>query len=179
MKLLHVTEVLGKYVDWSRIPDLHLYEACQRGQIVHAACGVSALGGYVAPLPEAYAGYYKSFRRWFDHNVARVIMAEQTLVDSNFGFTGRPDLVVELINGLILLVDLKTPIAESKTWRVQLAAYLYLLNKHFDTGKLVVNSASLRLRANGAEAIAVRYDDWLADFDIFLSALNAHRALIG
>jgi predicted RecB family nuclease len=178
MKILHVTEILGKYIDWSRIPDLRLYEACQRGQIVHAACGVSALGGYVAPLPEAYAGYYKSFRRWFDHNVARVIMAEQTLVDSNLGFTGRPDLVVELINGLILLVDLKTPIAESKTWRIQLAAYWYLLDRAGTEVKIQA-SASLRLRANGAEAVAVRYDDWLADFDIFLSALNAHRALIG
>ena len=177
MKIYHVTEILGKYVDWSRIPDLRLYEACQRGQIVHAACGVSALGGYVAPLPDVYAGYFKSFRRWFDANVARVIMAEQTLVDSNLGFTGRPDLVVELINGLILLVDLKTPIAESKTWRFQLAAYWYLLDKP----KIIKvdASASLRVRANGAEAVAVRYDDWLADFVIFLSALNAHRALIG
>ena len=176
MKLLHVTEVLGKYVNWSRIPDRRLYEACQRGQIVHAACGASALGGYVAPLPDAYAGYFKSFRRWFDHNVKRVLMAEQTLTNGNFCFTGRPDLVVELINGLVLLVDLKTPLAESKTWRVQLAAYWYLLDKP----KIITvdSSASLRLKPNGAEAVAVRYDDWLADFDIFLSALNAHRALV-
>jgi len=175
MKILHVTEVLGKYIDWGRIPDRILFNACQRGQVIHAACGVFALGGYVAPLPDNYAGYFYSFRRWKNQNVSRVIMAEKTLVDPVFGFTGRPDLVVELINGLVLLVDLKTPIAESKTWRVQLAAYWYLLDK---AGVKVNSAASLRVKPNGAEAVAARYDDWLADFDIFLSALNAHRALV-
>jgi len=177
MRFLHVTEVLGKYIDFSRIPDLRLYEACQRGQIVHAACGATALGGYVAPLPDRFAGYLESFKRWFTNNVRRVLMVEQTLVCESFGFTGRPDMVVELINGLVLLVDLKTPLVESKTWAVQLAAYWYLLDKPKIIN--VDSSASLRVRPNGAEAVAVRYDDWLADFDIFLSALNAHRALIG
>lgn len=176
MRLLHVTEVLAKYIDFSRVPDLRLYEACQRGKMVHSACTAFALGAWVRPLPDAYKGYFESFSRWFSHNVIRVIFAEQTFFNSALGFTGRPDLVVELINGLLLLIDLKTPIAESKTWRVQLAAYCYLMDQ---AGVKINASASLRLRANGAEAIAVRYDDWLNDFNIFLSALNAHRALIG
>lgn len=175
MKILHVTEVLGKYVDFSRVPDFRLFEASQRGRIVHAACGAFALGGYIRPLPDAYAGYFKSFKRWFKNNVKFAVIVERTFVDDALGFTGRPDMVVELINGLYLLVDLKTPIAESRTWAVQLAAYWYLLDK---AGVPVNAAASLRLKPNGAEAVAVRYDDWKPDFNIFLSALNAHRALI-
>jgi len=176
MKIYHVTEVLGKYVDWSKIPDLRLFEACQRGQIVHAACGALALGAWVRALPEAYSGYVKSFERWFKNNVKRVVIVEQTFVSKSLGFSGRPDMVVELINGLLLLVDLKTPIAESKTFKFQLAAYMYLLNQG---GIYPQGAASLRLKAKGSEAIAVRYDDWQNDFNIFLSALNAHRSLIG
>jgi len=176
MKNYHVTEVLGKYINWSKIPDLRLFEACQRGQIVHTACGALALGAWVRALPEEYSGYVKSFERWFNNNVKRVVIVEQTFVSKSLGFSGRPDMVVELINGLLLLVDLKTPIAESKTWKFQLAAYQYLLH---EAGIKTPAAASLRLRANGSEAIAVRYDDWLNDFNIFLSALNAHRSLIG
>ena len=176
MRIFHVTEILGKYVDFSRIPDQVLFEACQRGQIVHSACSALALGAWVRPLPPTYSGYFESFERWFNNNVKRVVIVEKTFVNETLGYTGRPDLVVELINGLFLLVDIKTPIAEGKTWKVQLAAYNYLLNQ---VGIFPQSSASLRLKPNGAEAIAVRYDDWIYDFNIFLSALNAHRSLIG
>lgn len=175
MKKIHVTGTLGKYIDWARVPDRLLVEASQRGQIVHAACGAFALGGYVKALPAAYAGYFTSFKRWYRANVKRCILAERTFVSREFGFTGRPDLVVELINGQNALVDLKTPIAESKVWAVQLSAYWYLLDK---AGFQIDIAFSLRLRKRGTEALATPYKDWLSDFDIYLSALNAHRALV-
>lgn len=176
MKILHVTEILGKYVDFSRVADQVLFEASQRGQIIHRCCGAYALGGYVAPLPDHLAGYFKSFCRWFDANVKRVVLVEKTMVDETLGFTGRPDLVVELFTGHILLIDIKTPAAVNKAWRVQLAAYTYLLNQIYIK---VDGAASIRLKSSGGEAVANRYDDWLADFNVFLSALNAHRFLIG
>ena len=176
MKILHVTEILGKYVDFSRVPDQALFMASQRGQIVHRVCGAYAVGAYVAGLPDHLVGYFKSFKRWFDANVKAVVLVEKTMVDPTLGFTGRPDLVVELFNGLDLLTDLKTPIAESKTWGVQLSAYWHLCNRY---GIRLDGAASLRLKPNGGEAIATRYDNSANDFNVFLSALNAHRYLIG
>lgn len=176
MKIYHVTEILAKYVDFSRVPDLRLYEATQRGRIVHAACVAFALGAFVKPLPAAFSGYFQSFVDWFDINVVQVVLAEQTFLNEGFGFTGRPDLLVKLIGGEYVIVDLKTPVAVSGTWQFQLAAYWYLLDSE---AYKIDYAASLRLRPNGGRALATTYSNWKTDFNIFLNALNAHRGIIG
>jgi len=175
MNIYHVTEILRKYVDFSRVPDLRLYEASQRGSIVHRACAAFCSGAYVAPLGEAYQGYFVSFQRWFDAYVKKVVLVEKTFIDSVWGFTGTLDLFCEMSNGVRALIDIKTPIAESHAWRVQLSAYRHLLESN---GIETNASIALRLKKDGSEAIATRYPKWKDDFKVFLFALNAHRALI-
>ena len=178
MKIFHVTEVLGKYFDWSLIPDQLLAEACTRGNVVHITCGAYALGAHLTKIQNpAYRGFIESFIRWFDDNVAEVVAVEQAFINLVLGYTGRLDFLFRLNSGELALVDIKTPAALSKTWRCQLAAYNALLTNAKVTADAIM---SLRLKANGGPALGNRFEgNILQDYNVFLSALNAHRALIG
>jgi len=176
MKIYSVTEVLGKYFDWSKIPDQVLAEACTRGSLVHSACAARALGGYVGRLPGMYAGYYESFCTWHANNVKATVFCEHRITCEKFGFTGQMDFVFLLNSNEFALVDVKTPIALGKSWKCQLAAYEYLLGtKDFEVDSIM----SLRLKMSGGAALGERYDgERVSSFNVFLSALNAHRSLI-
>jgi len=177
MEIYSVTEVLGKYFDWSRIPDQVLAEACKRGSLVHSACAARALGGYVGRLPGMYAGYYESFCTWHKNNVKATMLCEHRLTCDRLGFTGQLDFVFILNTDEKALVDIKTPAALGKSWKCQLAAYDYLLEQiplHVDT------LLSLRLKMSGGAALGERYEgERVSSFNVFLSALNSHRNLIG
>ena len=176
MKIYSVTEVLGKYFDWSKIPDQILAKACQRGSVVHSGCAAMALGGYVGRVPELYSGYLHSFDQWFTANVVETLLCEQRYTCMSLGFTGQFDFVFKLYSGELALVDIKTPAALGSSWGCQLAAYDYLLKLEDITVDCIL---SLRLKMRGGPALGERYEGNRAnDFNVFLSALNAHRNLI-
>jgi hypothetical protein len=166
------TEVLGKYVDWHRIPDKILAQAIRRGNSVHTACGGYALGGYVAPLPLQYQGYFDSFKLWYDQFVERTIEVEKRYTCHLYKYTGQLDIISFLKSKRFALIDIKTPVTESKTWRIQLASYRHLLQSNDIE---VDESMILQPKASGKIARAYKYDDWEMDFNIFIGALNAHR----
>ena len=175
MEIYSVTTVLGKYFDWSKIPDQILADACTRGSLVHSACAARALGGYVGRLPGLYAGYYESFSTWHENNVKATIFCEHRIACEKLGFTGQLDFVFLLNTGETALVDIKTPAPLGKTWKCQLSAYAYLL----ETEDFFVDSLmSLRLKRSGGAALGDRYDgERVSSFNVFLSALNSHRSL--
>ena len=172
-----VTEVLGKYIDWSKIPSEVLYNACQRGTAVHSYCEALARGNYMMDPAESIRGYVRSFARWFDQNVVDVLLVEKRLTNKELGLTGRPDFVFKIKSGELVLTDIKTPVPISKTWRFQLSAYDYLLR---DVGVIHVDACmSLRLKRDGSAAMGQRYESGRVDaWNSFLSALNAHRAIM-
>ena len=167
-----VTKVLGNYVDFSAIPDQILHRACQRGTAVHSACAALAVGAYV-PVPTHLSGYVVSFKNWFESFVAKTLVIEQRFYDHALGYDGQPDFVFEMITGTINLVDIKTPVTESKTWCAQLAAYKVLVEDNLPIK--IDRCMALQLRENGSEAKAIPYDYTVDDFTAFLSALNADR----
>ena len=178
MKIYSVTEVLSKYVDWSKIPAALLALACQRGTDTHTQCSLYASLGYFLNPPTECLGYIESFRVWFDQNVKNVLLNEQRFTCQKFGFTGRLDFVFQLNTDEVVLIDIKTPLSESKTWKGQLAAYDYLVKNY---GKIKSDDMmSLRLRPDGKPARGVRYGgDKLRYFNYFLSALTGHRGFVG
>lgn len=178
MKIFHVTEVTGRFSDWDKIPKDTLENACRRGSAVHLACTSHVNFGYCLSLPDEWQGYYDSFCNWYEQNVWRTFFVEERIVDEVFGFTGMLDFLFALHGGEIVLTDIKTPLAESKTWKAQLAAYGYLLREvkkfRFD------DMMSLRLNPNGNGAKGVRYGGHESEyFSYFLSGLNACRGLMG
>ena len=171
MNLPRVTEVLEPYTDFSKIPEHILEQAKHRGTKVHSACAAYALGLF-CPIPTEYAGYFLSFQQWFDTFVEEVVYVEEGLVDETYGFQGHIDFYGRLKRLGMALIDLKTPIALYKQWKVQLAAYRRLLD--IDRKKVEV-VASLQLDPYGGIPKMTRYEESAQDFNIFLGLLNGYH----
>lgn len=165
--MITVTQALSPFVDLSMISDARLHYASARGTAVHRACSAYAQGLWVPALPSDYQLYFDSFKRWFDAWVKDIIWVERQLTDNTYRFSGHPDLYCYLISGEKLIVDHKTPVTESPTWKAQIAAYCHLAEA--ESGMV------LRLRPDGTEALATRYFNRAADFAAFLAALTAYR----
>lgn len=173
MRYPSVTEVLGKYSDFSNVPPERLEAACERGKAVHAYCASYALGVW-SPKIEGAEGYCNSFLSWFNEYVEEVLLVEEELVDEVLGFVGHPDLVVRLRGDVLATVpDLKTPITLNPIWAAQIAAYLHLALIRFP--KKVGRGGSLRLDPKGRPAKFKDYNDTGRDLQAFLSALYAHK----
>jgi hypothetical protein len=178
MKIYSVTEVLGKYVDWGKIPADILAAACARGSETHTGSELYAKFGYPGPLSAGVKGYVQSFINWFDLNVEKVLIVEQRFECPDYLFTGRPDFLFLLRTGEIALTDIKTPVSESATWKCQLAAYDHLIKKNTKYKKIDA-LLSLRLRADGSPARGQRYETGRdVYFSYFLAALTAHRGIL-
>lgn len=165
-----VTQVLGKYMDWSAVnPDV-LDAAADRGTRVHTYCATYAKGLF-AVVPAGCDGYCRSFRAWFDDMVVEVVAVEVELEDPVQGYKGHPDLIAVLRGDKKpSLLDLKTPLAESKLWPAQVAAYKHLAKK-YDVQRV----ASVRLRSDGSRALFNEYTSSAQDLRAFFCALYAHK----
>jgi predicted transglutaminase-like protease len=81
-----------------------------------------------------------------------------------------------MMDGQYALLDLKTPLAGSRTWFAQIAAYK---RAAIENGYKVDNAGTIQADPNGGTARV----KWLSDtkenelmaFNAFLGALNAHR----
>ena len=169
-----VTEVLSPWADFSRIrPDV-LEAAADRGTQVHDICAMIAQGLYFpeSDIPENCAGYIKSFRRWIDFVVDDVILVEARLVDDAFLYHGQIDLFVHEKHCEHILVDLKTPVALQRSWRLQLAGYKNLVEKN---GYHPDRVGSLRLNPEGKTPTMKWYDGGTQDMNLFLQCLNLYR----
>jgi hypothetical protein len=169
MNFQSVTQVISPWVDWSKIPPGVLQYAGERGTLVHDLCVKISYSQFVIVPPDCEV-YVNNFRRWYDSNVEEVLMCEERLYESAFLFDGKPDFVVKLKEGIIALVDLKTPLLKSKSWRLQLAAYKHLC---INAGYKIDRAGSLQLA--GPSAKMIWYEENSRDFTVFLSALNVNR----
>jgi hypothetical protein len=167
--LPRVTEVLSPYVDFSRIAPDVLEAASDRGVRVHNCCAAYAKRIYVGPVDADCNGYVESFLVWFNKYVATVLAVEFELV-SPFGYVGHADLIVRLKDGRVAVVDLKTPLAGSKTWKAQIAAY-----KRAATEFSPDVAGTLQLHPEGKAPKMTWLEDEVMAFNAFLSALNAQR----
>lgn len=170
-----VTEILSPYTDFSMIPPEILLAAATRGTSVHHLCGAYALDIYINEIPDGQHGYVKSFKGWFNRNVKEVIAVEFE-VTSAHGYIGHADFLFVMMDGQYALLDLKTPLAGSRTWFAQIAAYK---RAAIESGYKVDNAGTIQPDPNGGTARV----KWLSDtkenelmaFNAFLGALNAHR----
>ncbi len=172
MRLLTVTEVLRPYVDYSMVAEDLLLLAQERGTEVHRFCAAYAQGVWL-PVPQGLEGYCRSFARWFDDFVGKVIAVEKRLLNPILGFSGQPDLIAELKGeeGAVV-VDYKTPATEGPTWQAQVAAYIHLAN----FSKIPVkHGGSLKLRKDGSLARWVPCENSSEALGAFLNALHAYR----
>ena len=170
MKLISVTTVLSPFNDFSQVPPERLAAAAQRGTEVHQTCAAYAKG---LPVFETSGYlYFQSFKNWFDKYVKRALFVEAEFSDpSVYGIIGHVDLVAELVDGRIVVVDYKTPVAESKSWALQISAYCHLVEPV--VGKC--DGMALMLSGEGKPAKAIAYKYQASDFAVFISALTVWR----
>ena len=171
-----VTEILGVYNDFSRVPKDRLQAAADRGTRVHHACAAIANGIHLFRPDNDIDGYVDSFRKWFD-NVEDVLLCEKELYHSIYEYHGHPDLVIKFFGETCYrVVDIKTPIKASPTWPSQIAAYERLVLDLYRPIKLD-HSGTLSLAANGTEAKFTDYSKTrLSNWLNFLAALQAYKA---
>lgn len=169
-----VTQVLGLFADFSRIPEATLAAAAERGTRVHAACAMLAQGLWMPYQEPEIALYVESFGVWMDQAVDEVLDVELKVTDYANGYCGHLDLAV-IMRGDTLpsIIDLKTPVTKNRLWSAQLAAYRHAYQ--VQTGSIVSRVASLRLKKDEGPAIFDEYHESARDFAAFLAALNAYR----
>lgn len=166
-----VTQILGPFTDFSRIPPDVLAHAAERGTIVHEACAAISSGLWVPALPEECNGYVESFRRWF-RLVAKVHLVEEELIHPTYNYIGHLDLCVTMQGDTVpRIVDLKTPLSESPTWSAQIAAYSELVR--VAGGIVTRRNGSLRLDPKGGLPKFTEYRESSRDLSAFLNALGA------
>ena len=178
MQIPSVTQAIGIFTQdaYAKIPEDVLQAAQERGIVLHELAGQYAAGMWIDEVPDTVTGYFTSFRRWFDSFAVKTILVEQLLVHPTLLYQGTPDWA-GVIKGddVITLLDWKTPVFASKAWRLQLAAYRALLEKH---GHPVKRVGSLQLRKDGKAAKFVEYTGSLTDdMRIFMAVLTAWRFL--
>lgn len=176
--MFSVTQILIPWSDFSKVPQHTLDEAIRRGLAVHRSCAAYASNLWSPPLEEQHQGYFESFKKWFGSTVEEVIAVEPELVHPVYQYVGHPDLIARLKGDkCFTLVDYKTPAAQQKSWKVQLAAYVELGSQ---TEYKPERTIALRLNKEGKMPIINEYTGTLAaDFSIFLACLQAYKFFKG
>lgn len=166
-----VTQILQPWQDFSHVPPGRLQEAAGRGKEIHAICANIALDLWVPDIPDNCKGYIESFRLWLPV-VEGVIAVEKRLYSHTYRFKGRLDFIC-LIQGDkgLTVVDLKSPVAKSKTWPLQTAAYRHLALMEWPN---ITRIATLQLSPEGKSAKLREYTGSMErDFAVFLNCLTA------
>jgi len=162
-----VTEILYPFSGLSNADPEVLMAAADRGTRAHKACEAIAAGlGEFGVDPEIM-GFVESFKKWWGTGKKVVAMEERFFCDEH-ELTGQCDFIIETPEGLAI-VDLKTSRHESKTWRVQGAAYAYLARKKgYDIKRILF----VHLNIDGDEPKVFEYEE---DWDFFLACLTVYN----
>jgi Domain of unknown function DUF83 len=173
-----VTEIMGPYARmiYENVNLETLALACERGSKVHAVCRNLIEGYFVPSIDEDIAMYIKSFNAWKDESSFISLTTEKRYYDHEKGFSGQIDMVVKE-NGELVLYDIKTSSAKSKSWPIQLAAYVHLL----ELNGLKINKAGIiHLKKTGKKANIYLFDneDLKEYWQIFLGMLNSYNYFI-
>lgn len=176
MTLPSVTQVLGCFTDFSRVRPEVLARATERGKQVHGAIAAHLLGLWVPPLDDTVQPYFDSFRRWADIMIDRVLFVEKEIICNCYDYIGHVDAGLIVKNeSHTTIIDWKSPITESKTWRGQNAAYLHLSDCHTKFPK-VTRCGSVMLSPKGRTAKLKEHTEFQAQcFNAFLGALQAYK----
>lgn len=173
-----VTQVIGNYIDWSKVnPDV-LEAAAYRGGKVHQYIAMQLLGLWIpGGIEPHYQGYMDSFTAWHDQTVERTLYVEIEVICTCFGFIGHIDWVgiIRGDKGLSIL-DWKSPIAEAKSFVLQLSTYKHLAEEHIKTDLPVNRCGAVMLNAEGKPARMIEYTDVsAAAFNVFVGMLGGHK----
>jgi PD-(D/E)XK nuclease superfamily len=186
-----VSEIIGKQnsEELRSVPIDTLANACIRGTKVHAYCTATMKGLWVSAIEDEYRPYVDAFLSWSNENVEEELFSSIRLCDDVKRFTGEFDMIVKLKDGKRALLDLKTSSAKSKTWPVQLSAYVHLCklngyefdevyNIHLKKVKPAIfdenSEEKILISPPQVKACLIAYNDLTPYMEIFSSALACY-----
>lgn len=139
--------------------------AMMRGTFVHQACEMLDNGTLDEDtLDPALSGYVQAYKKFREECPMAWTEIEHMRADSVLGYAGTPDRV-GVLNGVKIVLDIKTSMVKSRWWGLQLSAYQMLAKTH--------GRYSLRLGENGN----YRLDKWDCKSDdmAWISTLNVYN----
>ena len=163
---LRVTEVLWPYSNLGMVDPKVLQHAADRGTKVHKICEGIASGLGEHGVDEECWGYVQSFKKWWGDG-RQVIEMEKRFWDDELLLTGQVDFILEEPAGLVIC-DLKTSSAPSKTWIAQGCAYAYLAKQ---AGYDINGIQFIHLNKHGKEPKVHSYE---YDEDFFFACLTVY-----
>lgn len=166
--LVRVSTILSPFSGLSKIDPEVLKKAAERGTRVHNSCDAIAKNlGHFYGADETVDGYVKSFEQWYKPGLT--ILKPQRFECHEIGLTGEVDGIYADDDGKLVLFDLKTPVSESKTWKMQLSAYAYLARKAgFDIKRIEI----IKLSKTGGKPKIFEYEE---DFDMFMHCFEVYK----
>jgi hypothetical protein len=176
-----VTQILSPWIDTRWFKKIHSV----RGNEVHRVVGCKMVKSWAKPINPAWQGYVDSILRWCDANIKEVVEGEVRYQDDLYKYTGKLDLVAWLygpersgIDSRLALIDFKTSVATSKTWKLQTGGYKLLFEKHNPDKKIDVRIC-VRGREDGSKnALVNEYNDHELDQNRFLYANDLYNTLM-
>lgn len=169
-----VTEVLTPYKDFDNISPDVLHQAAERGDKVHEFCELYALNLLIEQPSEEVKPFFESFKFWYDEFVSETVLCEERVSHPELFITGQFDLLCTLKGSDdLVLVDYKTPRAHEISWRLQMAAYRFLIREIL--GIQVKRRISLRLSHEGKPPAIVEYLNHEHDERLYLNQLEIYR----
>jgi len=165
IKYTRVTDVLFPLSGLKNIPPDILKNAAERGTKVHEFCDAIMQDLGFFPCDQKIGKYIESFMKWLSKEF---IPRPDRFYCDELRLTGECDAIYRDEGGLVL-VDIKTPVNESKTWMLQGSAYSYLAKK---AGYDIKRIEFVQLSKDGKEPKVYVYD---ADMTLFIKCLEIYR----
>ena len=171
MKLIHVTSVMSPFTDFSMVRPDALEYAGQRGTRVHTVISALLRYKWLPKIEEDIKGYVSSFKLFRD-NILNTAFTEKTFEDQLYGLTGTLDFGGYLRDRPkdFTILDWKTPITKSPTWKGQLSAYQYLAREY--NPKRI---GSFQPDPKGGPGKMTWYEDSATVWEAYLCALTAYK----
>lgn len=170
-----ITEILNPFTKLHLIDREILAKAAERGTKVHDYCELYMGNLLIEEIDENCKNYVNAFIDWFDKTVQNVIFIEKRIYDDDYMITGKADVLLQFKNSHEnILLDLKTSEIESKTWRLQTAAYAMMIEKHL---KIKVHRrACLKLsKYPNKPAKFIEHFNIKKDTSLFFKSLDLYR----
>jgi hypothetical protein len=178
MDMPRVTSILSPYQDFSGIPPETLAAAAERGTNLHKACAAYALGLYY-PVSGDIAGFYESFKAWFNNYVVEVLAVEEEVIHPAWRYVGHVDLIAKVAgirpNQAVAVIDYKSPAVASRGWNCQVAAYLEASKDKY--GAEI--AGALQLKKDGSLPRMIWIENPAQAFNAFVGMLNGFNYMKG
>lgn len=165
-----ITDIIAPFTGIEFVPEFVLEPVCTRGTSVHLMIE-GILQGFEVDVPEALQGYIDAWKAWYSNGQSPLEYSdkiiEKRLYCDKLGITGQVDLIVNEYHAY----DWKTSSKESISWKLQGAAYQYLIEKEYGDRALMT---FVHLKPDGTYS-EYRYHNQKENFEVFKKCLELYR----